>query len=366
MNDSYFISKALSLAHKGKYSSKPGVAVGCVIVKNKKIIGKGFYSEYGGKHAEINAINDIKNKYKGKYLSYLSGSEIFVTLEPCSKKGKTGACTNELIKYDFARIIVGAKDPTQNGIAKLKKEGYKVDLLNDPKSIELNKDFFYKSEFKRPYIRAKIAMSADKKSVFVSGKRKWITGTPARKDVQLLRANSDVILTGAGTINIDKPTLNVRLKKIACNKSFFQPHRYIFSNNLELDWNAPFFEAPGKKVIVTSKKEISKIPRKIKDISLMHCPAEGNEVDPEKFLKKISKLNFSSILLESGPKLLGAFGDRNLIDEYIFYISPERLKNKALYFYGGEKKINFFDSKQFVIVHQSKIGKDKKLILRKK
>ena len=366
MNDSYFISKALSLANKGKYSSKPGVAVGCVIVKNKKIIGKGFYSEYGGRHAEINAINDVKNKYKGKYLSYLSGSEIFVTLEPCSKKGKTGACTKELIKYDFKRIIVGAKDPTQNGIAKLKKEGYKVDLLNDPKSVELNKDFFYKSEFKRPYIRAKIAMSADQKSVFVSGKRKWITGTSARKDVQLLRADTDVILTGAGTINIDKPSLNVRLKKITCNKSFFQPQRFIFSNNLELDWNAPFFEAPGKKVIVTSKKRISKMPLKIKDMSLMHCPADGNGVDPEKFLKKISKLNFSSILLESGPKLLGAFGDRNLIDEYIFYISPERLKNKALHFYGGEKKINFFDSKQFVIVHQSKIGKDKKLILRKK
>ena len=97
----------------------------------------------------------------------------------------------------------------------------------------------------------------------------------------------------------------------------------------------------GKKVIVTSKKRISKMPLKIKDMSLMHCPADDNGVDPEKFLKKISKLNFSSILLESGPKLLGAFGDRNLIDEYIFYISPERLKNKALHFYGGEKKINF-------------------------
>ena len=127
MNDSHFISKTVALALKGKYNTKPGVNVGCVIVKNNKIIGQGFYEEYGGSHAEINAINEVKRKYKKSYLSKLSGSKIYISLEPCSKKGKTGACVNELKKYNFKKIIVGCKDPTQNGLNILEQAGYEVE-----------------------------------------------------------------------------------------------------------------------------------------------------------------------------------------------------------------------------------------------
>ena len=205
MNDTYFISKAVSLALKGKFYTKPGVSVGCLIVKNNNVIGHGFYENYGGPHAEINAINHVKRKYKKNYLSKLSGSDIYVTLEPCSKKGKTGACVNELKKYDFKRIIIGAKDPTQNGIKNLQRAGYEVINLDNHQCLTLNKSFLHKAQFKKPYIRAKIAMSSDQKSAFTVRQRKWITGVPARNDVQILRAESDIILTGAGTINKDKP-----------------------------------------------------------------------------------------------------------------------------------------------------------------
>ena len=104
MNDSHFLSKTISLALKGKFNTKPGVNVGCVIVKNNKIIGRGFYERFGGSHAEINAINDVKRKYKTTYRSKLSGSKIYISLEPCSKKGKTGACVDELKKYNFKKI----------------------------------------------------------------------------------------------------------------------------------------------------------------------------------------------------------------------------------------------------------------------
>ena len=176
MNDSHFISKTVALALKGKYNTKPGVNVGCVIVKDNKIIGQGFYEEYGGSHAEINAINEVKRKYKKSYLSKLSGSKIYISLEPCSKKGKTGACVNELKKYNFKKIIVGCKDPTQNGLNILEQAGYEVENLNHENCLSLNRAFFHKAKFKKPFVRAKIAMSSDQKSVFVSGKRKWITG----------------------------------------------------------------------------------------------------------------------------------------------------------------------------------------------
>ena len=269
MNDNHFISKAVSLALKGKFNTKPGVNVGCVIVKNNKIIGQGFYEKYGGAHAEINAINQVKRKYKKNYVSQLSDSDIYVTLEPCSKKGKTGACVDELKKYDFKRIIIGAKDPTQNGFKNLQLAGYEVINLNSQQCLTLNESFLHKAKFKKPFVRAKIAMSSDHKSVMSSKQRKWITGIPARNDVQTLRAEADIILTGAGTINEDNPSMNVRSKKIIANKNFIQPERYVFSNNLELNWTAPFFKLPGKKVVVTSKKNLPRLPRGINNISLM-------------------------------------------------------------------------------------------------
>ena len=366
MNDSHFISKTVALALKGKYNTKPGVNVGCVIVKDNKIIGQGFYEEYGGSHAEINAINEVKRKYKKSYLSKLSGSKIYISLEPCSKKGKTGACVNELKKYNFKKIIVGCKDPTQNGLNILEQAGYEVENLNHENCLSLNRAFFHKAKFKKPFVRAKIAMSSDQKSVFVSGKRKWITGEPARKDVQFLRAEADIIVTGAGTINGDKPSLNVRQKNIVSNKNFIQPSRYVFSKDLSLDWTAPFFHLPGKKVVVTAKKKLPKFSSKLKDISIMNCSSNRNHLDPVNFIERLSKENINNILIESGPALLGSFGDKNLIDEYIFYLSQERLGDKASYFYGGQKKINFFESKQFDIVDEINIGKDKKIVLRKK
>tara|TARA_B100001057_G_scaffold416015_1_gene433840 strand:- start:1828 stop:2928 length:1101 start_codon:yes stop_codon:yes gene_type:complete len=366
MNDSYFISKAISLALKGRFSVKPGVKVGCVIVKNNKVIGQGFYEKYGGAHAEINAINDVKRKFKTTYLSKLSGSDIFITLEPCSNKGKTGACVNELKKYDFRKVVIGTKDPSQNGAKNLQRAGYRVTNLNHDECHVLNEAFFHKVKFKKPYVRAKIAMSSDHKSVFISKRRKWITGISARNDVQILRAEADIVLTGAGTINNDNPSMNVRSKKIITNKNFIQPERYVFSNKLELNWTAPFFKLPGKKVVVTSKKNLPKLPQGINDIVVMNLKNNNGSISSKAFIKKISKLNVNNILIEAGPKLLGSFGDHDLIDEYIFYISEEKLGNKALNFYGGNKKLNFFDNKQFYIVEGTSIGRDKKIVLRKK
>jgi len=366
MNENFFMSKAVALAAKGKFNTKPGVNVGSIIVKNQKIIGQGYYEGYGEPHAEINAINDVKKKYKKNFLSQLSGSEIYVTLEPCSKKGKTGACVDELKKYDFNRIIIGSRDPTQKGLDNLRKAGYEVKSLNDQSCEDLNLGFLHKARFNKPFVRAKIAMSADHKSVFLTKKRKWITGIPARNDVQCLRAESDIVLTGSGTINKDSPSMNVRLKKILASKAFNQPKRYVFSKELALDWNAPFFNLPGHKVVVTSKRSLPKSAKNIKNLSLLHCKSKGRFLDPKNFIEKISKFQINNILLESGPNLLGSFGDSNLIDEFIFYIYPEKLGSQAEYFYKGKNKINFFDNEQFDIVEKTQVGKDKKIVIRKK
>ena len=151
-------------------------------------------------------------------------------------------------------LLLAQKILLRMALKNLQRAGYEVINLDNHQCLDLNKSFFHKAKFKKPFIRAKIAMSSDHKSVFTSKQRKWITGIPARNDVQKLRAEADIILTGAGTINEDSPSMNVRAKKIIANKNFTQPARYVFSNDLELNWTAPFFKLPGKKVVVTSKK----------------------------------------------------------------------------------------------------------------
>ena len=322
------------------------------------MVGRGWTAAGGRPHAEAAALAQAGKEARG--------ATAYVTLEPCSKKGKTGACVDELKKYDFKRIIIGSRDPTQKGLDNLRKAGYEVKSLNDKSCEELNLGFLHKAKFKKPFVRAKIAMSADHKSVFLTKKRKWITGIPARNDVQCLRAESDVVLTGSGTINKDSPSMNVRLKKILASKAFDQPKRYVFSKELTLDWNAPFFNLPGQKVVVTSKRSLPKSAKNIKNLSLLHCKSKGRFLDPKNFIEKISKFQINNILLESGPNLLGSFGDVNLIDEFIFYISPEKLGSQAEYFYKGKNKINFFDNEQFDIVEETQVGKDKKIVFRKK
>ena len=183
----------------------------------------------------------------------------------------------------------------------LQRAGYEVIDLDNHQCLDLNKSFFHKAKFKKPYVKAKIAMSSDHKSVFTSKQKKWITGIPARNDVQKIRAEADIILTGAGTINDDSPSMNVRAKKIIANKNFTQPSRYVFSNDLELNWDAPFFKLPGKKVVVTSKRILPKLAQGIKNISLMTLKKNNNSLSSIEFIKKISKSKTNNILIEAGP-----------------------------------------------------------------
>ena len=113
MTEKKFMSLAYDLAKRGQYTTKPGVNVGCVIVKKGKIIGQGWYEKYGGCHAEVNAINSVKRRYPKSYEDALSNSSIYVSLEPCSTHGKTPPCVNELKKYSFKEVVIGDKDKSQ-------------------------------------------------------------------------------------------------------------------------------------------------------------------------------------------------------------------------------------------------------------
>ena len=359
-----FMAEAYELAKLGQYSTKTGVNVGCVIVKNNKILSRGWYEKYGGAHAEINAVFCLKKKYPKSFESVLSQSSIYVSLEPCSKTGKTPPCVDELKKYDFKEIIIGHEDTTQNGIQELSKSGFKISQVRQ-KSLEINQGFFKAIHTNKPYIRAKIAMSKDGKTSFKNKKNKWITSLASRNDAQHYRAISDLIITGGGTLVNDNPSLNVRNKRIIKYKGFSQPDKAVITN-ASLDFKKfKFFQDKSKKLIFTSKKNnIASL--KLSNTEIKNIQTNGSNSDLNDLVSCLTEMNYKDVLIEAGPNLLTSFINANLIDEFIIYISPKILSNTANYFFNGKNSLNPMLSKKYEKIESKKIGADKKIILRKR
>ena len=365
MTKKRFMAEAYELAKLGQYSTKPGVNVGCVIVKNNKILSKGWYEEYGGSHAEINAINSLKKKYPKSYETVLSQSSIFISLEPCSTTGKTPPCVHELKKYDFKEIVIGHEDTSQYGIQELIKSGFKIKQVKQ-KSLDINQGFFKKINTTSPYIRAKIAMSKDGKTSFKNKKNKWITSIASRSDAQHYRAISDLIITGGGTLINDNPSLNVRSKKIIKLKGFSQPDKAVITNS-QLDFETfKFFQDKSKKFIFTSKKNKVPASKKLSNTEIKSVKSEGAKIDLKDLRSRLIKLNYKDVLIEAGPGLLTSFIKANLIDEFIIYISPKMLSNTANYFFNGKSSLNPMLSEKYEKSESTKVSTDKKIILRKK
>ena len=355
--------EAQELAKKGQYTKQNGCCVGCVISKNNKILGQGYYEYFGAPHAEIKAIESVKEANKDNYMELLSDSTLTVTLEPCSKFGKTPPCLDEILKYNFKKVIIGSLDPSQSSIKKLKAAGIEVEI--EEISDELNKGFFSSLLNKRPYVRAKIAMSEDQKIAFKKNDQKWITSVESREDGQKYRALSDLILTGSGTVLTDDPYLNVRNKELVNLKGFSQPAKgLITSSSIEPSLN--FFTAEGKKIIFCNKKDKHENFKNDINVSIVEIDhLENNKINLKKLLTKINSLKYNDVLLEAGPSLITSFINEDLIDEFIIYIAPKILSNTALSFFNGDKDKSPFNSSFFELTDEEKIKDDKKLIYKR-
>ena len=215
MNYEELMKRAISLANQYKYTAKPNPVVGCILIKDNKIISEGAHEKFGCNHAEINAINSAKLSL-GKSFKSFEELTLICTLEPCNHTGKTGPCTVAIINSGIKNVIIGSLDPNPlvsgKGIESLKKNGINVTSGVCAELVEeQNKFFFFKNIHKRPFITAKIASSVDGKSHFIDNQQTWITSKESREDVQKLRASMDVILTGGNTVTNDNPLMNCLL-----------------------------------------------------------------------------------------------------------------------------------------------------------
>lgn len=213
-SDKHFMKLALKQARRGLYTTSPNPAVGCVIVRDGKVLGKGYHHQAGQPHAEIMAMRDAEERG-----NTICGATVYVTLEPCSHYGRTPPCAKALCEALVKRVVIAMGDPNPKvsgrGIAMLEEAGIEVKVgVCEKQAQELNRAFLYSITHKRPWVFVKYGMSLDSKLALSSGESQWITGIDARADVQRLRLWSDVIITSHATVKSDNPRMTVRVREL--------------------------------------------------------------------------------------------------------------------------------------------------------
>ncbi len=314
--DARFMARALQLARRGMYTTDPNPRVGCVIVKDGKIIGEGWHERAGQPHAEINALNQA-----GKIQAH--GAGVYLTLEPCCHHGRTPPCTQTLIKTGVTRVVAAMRDPNPHvagkGIKELESHGIRVDVgLMEKEAEALNPGFVSRMKRGRPYVRVKLAASLDGRTAMADGESKWITSEAARADVQKWRARSSAILTGVSTVLADDPLLNVR-----DIKTDRQPMRVVVDSRLRMPATARLLRGEGKTLVVTAGGDMAltdKLRKAGAEVASMSTPQKT--VDLEMLMKHLAWLEMNEVLVEAGATLCGALLRANLVDELMLYYAP--------------------------------------------
>ncbi len=322
MSQESLMARALLLAERGVFTTAPNPRVGCVIVKNEVIIAEGWHHRAGEAHAEVNALLQLNQREA-------NGADCYITLEPCSHDGKTPPCCDAIIKAGIKRVIIAMKDPNPmvagRGIEKLKQVGIVVVLgVLEEQAEKLNQGFCQRMRMGRPYIRSKLAMSVDGKTAMASGESQWITSQDARQDVQKLRAQSSVILTGIGTVLNDDPSLSVRPGDwYPQGELVRQPLRVVIDSNLRIPLNAKILNSEAETLVVSIK------PSDKKGVNVMVIQADRGHVDLKKLMNRLAEREINDVMVEAGSKLNGALVQAGLVDELVIYMAPKLLGDSA-------------------------------------
>ena len=301
-----YMKQCIELAQKGAGSVSPNPMVGCVIVHSGKIIGQGFHEKHGQAHAEVNAINSVKEK------KLLKNSTIYVSLEPCSHFGLTPPCSDLIIKMEIPRVVIGAVDSNEKvagrGIERLRNAGVEVITgIMENECRELNKRFYTFHEKKRPYIFLKWAETTDGFIDFPRtsrefGQPSWITGPQALLKVHEMRAAEDAILVGTNTALKDNPSLTVR----HCPGK--NPLRLVIDNRLQLPGNLNLFDEKVPTVVFNSL--VSKSKKNLEVVKI-----DFNKSVEIQILEFLFQRNILSVIVEGGRKTLESFIENDLWDE---------------------------------------------------
>jgi diaminohydroxyphosphoribosylaminopyrimidine deaminase/5-amino-6-(5-phosphoribosylamino)uracil reductase len=316
------LQKALELAERGRGRVSPNPLVGAVLVDGADLIGEGFHAELGGSHAEVAAIDDCRARGHDP-----AGSTMYVTLEPCAHHGRQPPCVGAILEAGIARVVIASEDPSEKASGRgpgiLRDEGVQVDLADGPEAAAarmLNQAFRKHSRTGRPLVTLKSALSLDGRVATSAGASKWISGEASRRLVHRWRAESDAVCVGIGTALADDPLLTARDRPDAR-----QPTRVVFDSQARLPPTSRLVTSIGVAPLVVIAGPGAP-PRRTDSLKAAGAEVVVCDGDPAGqvagALAELGRREVTSVLLEGGSTLAGAFLDAEEIDEVRLFLAP--------------------------------------------
>ncbi len=319
MIDQYYMKQALILARRGLGKTSPNPMVGAVIVKDGKIIGRGYHRKFGGKHAEVNAIESAEENLKG--------ATIYVTLEPCCHYGKTPPCTDAVIRNKLGRVVIGALDPNPRvggkGVEILRQHGIEtITGVLEEECRSLNEAHFKYMTTGLPLVTVKFAQTLDGRIASATGNSRWISSEKSRRLAHKLRAINDAVMVGIGTVLADDPRLTVRLVRGR------NPARVILDSVLRIPPDSKVVTEKGAAATIiaaTARADGEKVSR-LRETGvevLLTQEDERGEVDIKHLLGMLGQRGISSVLVEGGTGVITALLRLGLADKLVIFVAPK-------------------------------------------
>ncbi len=332
--DQHFMQQAIDLAGQGLYTTGCNPRVGCVLVRDSEVIGRGYHLRPGEGHAEVNALRDAGEA--------VEGATAYVTLEPCSHTGKTPPCSEALVAAGVSRVVIAMQDPNPlvsgAGVATLQAAGIAVTTgVLEERARLLNPGFIKRMQTGLPYVRVKLAMSLDGRTAMASGESQWITGPAARSDVQRLRARSCAVLSGIDTVITDDAALTVRPSELgldadtAALAAAQQPRRVVLDAALRLPVDARLLSQSGPVIVVTAQAADAERRQALqaRGADVVTVADRDGRLDLEAVLRLLAERECNEVLVEAGATLAGALLAAGLVDELVVYMAPTLLGSSA-------------------------------------
>ena len=357
--DHLYMQQALRLAEAAARRAAPNPGVGCVLVRDGRVIGEGATLAVGSDHAEIQAIKDCLARGDSP-----RGATAYVTLEPCSHHGRTPPCAERLVAEGVARVAAAMVDPYHEvagrGIAMLRAAGVEASAgLMEAEARRTHRGFLSRVERGRPWVTLKAAATLDGKTALLNGSSKWITGPQARLDVQRLRAESCAILTGSGTVLADDPQLTVREIPAAA-----QPWRVVLDSDLKTNPASRVYQG-GRALLASCETSAGRLAayreRGVETLALARGQGGADLAD---LLRQLAARGVNQLMVEAGAGLNGAMLQAGLVDEIVLYLAPSLAGDAARGLFAWPALTDLAGKVRLDIVDAGKVGSDLRLILR--
>lgn len=355
-DDHAYMAEALRLAALGLATTTPNPRVGCVLVRDGEIVGRGWHRQTGAPHAEIEALAAAGDAAKG--------ATAYVTLEPCNHHGRTPPCSEALLAAGIDRVVAAMEDPNPlvagGGMARLRAAGVAVECgLLESEAEELNIGFVHRMRHGRPWVRLKAAATLDGKTALANGVSQWITSEPARRDGHRWRARACAVLTGIGTLRDDDPQLNVRL--VPCLR---QPLRVVVDARLETPPQARILDGGPVLIACASADPERAAALRMRGAEIVELPNAAGKVELPALLAELGRRGINELHVEAGFKLNGSLLREGCVDELLLYLAPMLVGDTAQGLFNLAGMHSLTEAHRLDIREVGKVGADLRVLAR--